>query len=169
MTMQTSSGQAGNAVHAALQAMARQLETTGQFGAITVSATPAKTIRLEAAAKASAEPAFYRVEIGGDGTGQVSLVTAARYLSQSIEADLVHTGDKLDELLKDELLDQAYEGPALRVDHFRDDDKLFTFRSRLPAALASVAAIKQGDLLKIVLAYEACFRPLGDMEADDDE
>jgi hypothetical protein len=108
------------------------------------------------------------VEITG-GEVCVSLVTAARYLSQSIEADLVNTGDKLEDLLWDELVDQGYEGAQLRVEHFRDPEKLFTFRSRLPQTVEKMRT-KAGatTLTRVLLAYEACFRPLGDMEAGED-
>ena len=47
----------------------------------------------------------------------------------------------------------------LKIEHFRSDDMLFTFRSPLPAG------IQAADAAKVLLAYEACFRNLGDMNA----
>jgi hypothetical protein len=107
-------------------------------------------------AKASAAPASYRLGAEG-GTLWVSLVTADRWLSESIEADLMHTGDKLEDLLEEEFAELGRPGERPRVEHFRSDDMLFTFRSEVPSADAETAAT-------YLLAYEACFRRLGDME-----
>jgi len=128
-----------------------------------------RELRLECAALASASPAFFRVEREGDRVW-VSLVTADRWLSQSIEADLVHTGDKVEELLEEELADLGYTGPKVVFEHFRSEDKLFTFRTSLtvPHGNFSDPAFihNAGSLL---LAYEACFRELGDMNASGDD
>jgi hypothetical protein len=116
---------------------------------------------LRCHAPASAEPAWYALFRDGAAV-YIALQTPARYLSQSIEQDLVHTGDKIEDLLQEELTELGHEGPALRVEHFRDEQKLYTFRSALsPGASVESAA-------KILLAYEACFRHLGDMEAGED-
>lgn len=128
---------------------------SGVFGPVEV-----KGGRLVCAAKASAEPAAYRVEAEG-GKLWVSLVMADRWLSESIESDLMHTGDKLEELLEEELVDQGYTGPALGFEHFRSEDKLFTFRSALPAEAERDPEVTA----RCLLGYEACFRNLGDMNA----
>src|SRR5689334_6692804 len=78
-------------------AVRKHAEASGVFGPVSI-----KGGRLVCQAKASAEPASYRLEVDG-GRLWVSMVTTNRWLSQSIEADLVHTGDKLDELLDEEL------------------------------------------------------------------
>lgn len=119
--------------------------------------------RLVCEAKASAEPAFYRVSRDSAGLW-VELVTADRWLSESIESQLMHSGDDLEELLEEELADVGYDGPTPAVEHFRSEDRLFTFRSRVPDGgdQAEAAAL-------ILLAYEQCFRNLGDMEAGEDE
>jgi hypothetical protein len=120
---------------------------------------------LSCAAKASAAEAFFR--LSWDGKPWVSLVTKDRWLSQSIEADLVHTGDKLEELLAEELADLDYTGPAPAFEHFRSEDKLFTFRSVVPVRVGDPGA---ADVCAtFMLAYEACFRRLGDMEAGEEE
>ena len=126
---------------------------------------------LSAAAKASAQPADYRLMIE-DGALWVALLTADRWLSQSIEADLVHTGDKLNELIHEELVNLGWEGFVPTFEHFRDQKKLYTFRTRLTppldhSRLGSPESIDKAALA--LLAYEAAFRPLGDMAADDDE
>jgi hypothetical protein len=105
------------------------------------------------------------VDVDGDGRVAVSLVTSNRWLSESIEAELMHTGDKIEELLEEELIDQGYEG-KLTCQHYRSDDMLFTFRSEVPVKPDSNGAAGAASCL---LAYEACFRELGDMETDGEE
>jgi hypothetical protein len=137
----------------------------GVFGTVELIGTGQRAA-LQCAAGASAAPAFYRLFFEGQVLW-VALVTADRWLSQSIEADLVHTGDKLEDLIEEELVDQGLEGVRLRMEHFRSEEKLFTFRSPVPARAgdpgAAVAAAK------CLLAYEACFRNLGDMSAGQDD
>ena len=119
--------------------------------------------------------AFYKLLIeGADGSAPevwIGLFTADRWLSESIESDLLHTGDKMEELLDEELVELDYVGDPVPIEHFRDDAKVYVFRSRL--------TIKDGDsptnqdvidrAVKIMLGYEACFRQLGDMSPSEDE
>lgn len=120
---------------------------------------------LDCRARASAAPAAYRVEEDEDGLW-VSLVMTDRWLSESIEANLLHSGDKLEELLDEELAELGYDGPSLTYEHFRSDDMLFTFRSRIPKGSGQIGS----TAATFLLAYEACFRNLGDMsKADGDE
>lgn len=124
---------------------------------------------IECAAKEAAAPAWYRVEVEGDRAA-VSLVMADRWLSHSIEADLLHTGDKMEDLLDEELVELGVkhggrEVQGLRVEHYRSEDKLFTFRTPLPW---KVEEMTPETLAGCLLAYEACFRGLGDMEAGDE-
>lgn len=128
------------------------------FGEMTVDGH-----RLQAVARDAAAPAFYRVDVGG-GEVWVSLVTADRWLSESIEADLMHSGDKLEELIEEELVDLGEDPGAVSFEHFRSDDMLFTFRTKLPDAAT-------GDperTCRYLLAYEACFRNLGDMSESEE-
>lgn len=129
-----------------------QAERAGVFGDVRVEGGV-----LVCPAKASAEPADYRVSVDAKGQAWVELVTANRWLSESIETDLVHTGDKLNELIDEELADLGWEGGASTFEHFRSDDLLFTFRSRVPGA-------DPRDVGVWLLAYEQCFRQLGDMD-----
>lgn len=145
------------AVQAVLRGVAEGARHAGVFAEVQESAT-----RVQCTAKNCPEPAWYRVESQADGLW-VSLVTPHRYLSQSIEADLVHTGDKLQELVSDELLNLGFDGFAPAVEHFRSPDMLFTFRSHIPARAEEANAAK--TCLTFLLAYEACFRCLGDMGA----
>ncbi len=92
----------------------------------------------------------------------VILRSSDRWLSESIEADLMHSGDKLEELIAEELLEFDHEFP-IRFEHFRDEHKRYVFRT--PTPLDPNA----DQLVALLLAYEAAFRQLGDMggEADD--
>lgn len=144
-----------------LDAVAARARESGVFGSVVV-AGERLTCR---AADADAE---YRLEPDPSGALWVSLVTADRWLSESIEAELLHTGDKMEELVDDELVELGFDGGPLKVEHYRSEDLLFTFRSRVPiegldpAGAARVAAV-------CLLAYQACFVQLGDMDGGDDE
>ena len=122
--------------------------------------------RLECKARDAAADAFYRLE-GRDGRLFVSLVTADRWLSESIESDLMHYGDPLEELVAEELAELGLDVPESEVvvKHFRSDDLLYTFETPLPAAIAS----DTDQTLRFLLAYEAAFRALGDMSGSDEE
>ncbi len=146
---------------ATLAAIADALRQAMVFAAVTTTPT-----RVECAAKDAAEVAHYRLDAGSEGLW-ISLVTPARYLSQSIEADLVHSGDKLDDLLADELVDAEYAGPALHIEHYRDAERLYTFRARVGTAGGSLPDTT--NLVRAILAFEATFRSLGDMSAGGDD
>lgn len=135
-----------------LERVRERAEKAGVFGPVRIEAG-----RLVCPAAASAEPADYRVSAEPDGSVWVELVTENRWLSESIETDLVHTGDKLNELLDEELADLGWEGTPSAFEHYRSDDMLFTFRSKVPDADAETVAVW-------LLAYEQCFRQLGDMD-----
>lgn len=151
-------------LEALLLAVAERARASGVFGEVRTTAA-----RLSCTAKDSAEPAEYRVFFDS-GRLFVALVTEHRWLSQSIEADLVHTGDKLDDLIAEELVEQGWTLGKLSFEHFRDERKLYTFRSSLPIDAGHLTAAQTSDLVtRALLAYESAFRPLGDMEADDDE
>jgi hypothetical protein len=146
---------------------AERAAQSGLFGALEFVPPPALALRCQA--KASADPAFYSLFLDA-GTLYVALQTPARYLSQSIEADLVFTGDKLEELLHEEMIELGYAGAPLSMQHFRSEDLLYTFRSPLAVTPEQWATHATRELVaQALLAYEATFRPLGDMEGDDDE
>ena len=64
--------------------------------------------------------------------------------------------------LDEELADVGYDGPTPTYEHFRSDDMLFTFRTKVPRVDADT-------VLKFLLGYEQCFRNLGDMEESDED
>lgn len=147
-----------------IDAVAKRARASGLFGSVTVERGV-----LSCAAPRSAAPAFYRVYAEG-GRAWVALVTPDRYLSQSVEQDLVHTGDKLGELIADELVDVEHPEPYTpAVEHFRDGEKLYTFRSAAPAGELSRGAEHAAQRLWLTLrAYAACFANLGDIDAGDE-
>ncbi len=122
--------------------------------------------RVECRAKECESEAFYRIE-QADGKWWVSFVTPDRWLSESIEADLEHTGDELDELLEEELAELGLEA-ALPYQHYRSEDRLFTFRSPLPPARGGEEGMAD-VAVRCLLAYEACFRELGDVAGAKEE
>lgn len=155
---------ASTALARMFDAVAAGARAAGVFAAVDVRAGGASPA-LECTPSDCPEEAFYRLDLQ-DGVLWVSLVTPHRYLSQSIEQDLVHTGDKLHELLGDELIEQGFTAGAPAVEHFRSPAKLFTFRSRLPFSVRDAAgAANHAIALQFLLAFEATFRPLGDMSA----
>ena len=147
-----------NPVDDFLHRVREKVDEAGVFGEIRI----ADGI-LHCAARGSAAPAWYRLQ-RADGAWQVSLVTADRWLSESIEADLVHTGDPIEELIEEELAELGHDGEPLAVSHFRSDDMLYTFRSPLPIGEADEPAAIDAAA-RALLAYEAAFRELGDLRS----
>jgi hypothetical protein len=131
----------------------------------------ARDVESEAFYQLLVEPAGERGGGGGGGAGVwIGLHTADRWLSESIEADLLHLGDKMEDLLEEELVELDYDGGALAIEHFRDDAKVYVFRSPLMIK-GSDSPTDPGVIdraVKILLAYEACFGQLGDMSASDE-
>ncbi|MHC4976056.1 MAG: hypothetical protein ACYTF7_05550 [Planctomycetota bacterium] len=118
--------------------------------------------RVALGAVGSAEPAWYYLSYE-DGALWAGLATEDRWLSQSIEADLVHTGDSMVDLIEEELADLGGSTPIPSVDHFRDENLRYTFRTRLPADSSPE------DVALVIRAYEAAFRELGDMSESEDD
>jgi hypothetical protein len=121
---------------------------------------------IRCAAKGSGAEAWYVLEQSGSRC-VVSLITPDRWLSESIEADLMHYGDPLEELIEEELVELGWTGAAPQVKHYRSDDRLYTFISEIPLS-ADVSTHAQ-TATTWLLAYEAAFRELGDMTADAEE
>ncbi|MAE60726.1 MAG: hypothetical protein CMJ49_05125 [Planctomycetaceae bacterium] len=90
-----------------------------------------------------------------------------RWLSESIEADLMHCGDDLDELIEDELaeLGEDYRPP---VEHFRNDQMRYVFRSAVPTAAVEDAGAAD-RMCRLLLACEAALGHLGQMSGPEDE
>jgi hypothetical protein len=120
--------------------------------------------RLRCHAKDCPEPAWYELASVGSQL-IVRFATPDRWLSESIESDLMHFGDPLEELVEEELAELGWRGKVPTIRHFRDDDKLYTFENPVPAE--SVASPEL--VAKFLFAYEAAFRALGDVGGGDEE
>lgn len=115
----------------------------------------------------SAEEAFYRLQPRSEGLFVV-LDMKDRWQSESIESDLMHSGDSLEELFDEELAELGYEGDTPTYQHFRNDEMRFVFQSPVP--IDGRSADEAGVIAsQYLLGYEACFRQLGDMDEDDGE
>lgn len=126
-------------------------------------------VLLIAVAKDTPEPVFYRLEVV-DGLLAVSWCSPDRYISQSIETDVLWTGDDLDDLIDEELVDLGWNRGRLKpLKHFRNDEMLFVFISQTPIKAGEATEADAADLAKAVLAYEIAFRELGDMAGDEDD
>ena len=114
----------------------------------------------------SAEPAWYRVFVDQDAIW-ISLETEDRWLSGSIEGDLVNTGDKLDELIEEEVVDLGHVDAQVSFDHFRSEDMLYVFRSKLSTPINDPQSAEHA--LIWLLGYEVVFRDLGDMDVSEED
>lgn len=147
-------------VTAILDRIRTAADAAGVFGALELSGN---TLRCRA--RESAEEAWYVVE-STPAAITVALTTADRWLSESIEADLMHYGDPIEELIEEELVELGWSGPSPTVKHYRSDDMLYTFISVVPT---SGTEQERADAASTwLLAYEAAFRELGDMTADEE-
>lgn len=122
--------------------------------------------KLRCAAKGAGAEAWYRIEREG-GTLYVSLVTPDRWLSESIEADLMHYGDPIEELIEEELVEQGEQPTTPVVQHYRSEDMMYTFRTPIPQVADEARQVEIAA--RYLLAYEAAFRELGDMTAEEED
>lgn len=153
---------------ALLETIARRVRDADRFDRVEIDAG-----RLKAHARVVESPCWHQVgpleTVDRASQIWVGMYTPDRWLSGSIEADVLHMGDKYEDLLEEELVDQGYN-TRLDIQHFRDDDKVFVFRSAVPLeegqSLDDPALADR--LTRTLLAYEACFRELGDMVPEED-
>ena len=146
----------------ALDIIVQGAKNANVFGLIELSGDT-----LTLSAWGAAEPACYRVYLDSD-TPIIELATKDRWLSESIEAELVESGDKLDELIEDELVDLGYDEDTgvIKFEHYRSDDMEFVFRSKV---IPMNNQEQSQACLQWLLAYEQCFRQLGDMDESEDD
>ena len=143
-----------------LQRVRDRLAAAAVFDRVEVAAD-----NLRAYPKLAESQAWYEVSADDNDRLWVGLYTPDRWLSESIEADLMHQGDKIEDLLEDELIDQGFD-QRLAVDHFRDEELRYVFRSRVEVDRRQAEAAER--LARVVLAYDACFSQLGDMSPQDE-
>jgi hypothetical protein len=159
MTMIQPSSQTAAAIEQLLDAVAERARQADLFGPVT-----RRPGMVECAAKLCPEDAAFRIALE-DGDLYVSWVTPDRYMSQSIEADLMWTGDDLADMIDEELSDQGWSGDRLGpLEHFRSAEKQFTFRSKLPLSVARLDPPRHAETaVQALLGYEAAFGVVGDM------
>jgi len=132
--------------------------SSGQFGEMSCSDT-----RLSLRARGC--DAEYRLDHAG-GEWIVSFVTPDRWLSESIETDLLHTGDPIEELIEEELAELGERGAKVAVKHFRSDDRLYTFSAPLSRPKQAPAGADEETVRHAstyLRAFEAAFSALGDV------
>lgn len=119
----------------------------------------------------TAEPdtkALYKLTVGESDDIYVGIYTLDRWLSESIEADLVEHKDDIEELLADEMYELGIDD-GLPVFHFRDEDLQYVFRSQI--LMPSDKPIDGPEFVeyvtKVLLSYEATFSQLGDLVYED--
>ena len=144
-----------------LESLAQRVRTHDVFGDVRVLDG-----RLRCDARDAAAPAWYAVESDGRDW-VVSLSTADRWLSESIETDLLHFGDPLEELIEEELVELGGEGPVPAPKHYRAEDRTYVFRNTVTVSTDRERSLERVALW--LLAYEAAFRNLGDMAGGDEE
>jgi hypothetical protein len=120
--------------------------------------------RIRCHAKDAPEPAWYELAAVA-GRLVVRFATPDRWLSESIESDLMHFGDPIEELVEEELAELGWKGKVPVIRHFRDDDRLYTFENNLPDGMDGDAEMAA----KFLFAYEAAFRSLGDVGGGDED
>lgn len=121
--------------------------------------------RLRCRARGAAAEAWFTVEREGDAWA-VGLETPDRWLSESIEGDMLEGRDSAEELVDDELVEVGFPHRCGKVRHFRDDAKVYVFRTPVP--LGGVADPAAG-VTTFLMAFEAAFSQLGDMQGSDGE
>lgn len=97
----------------------------------------------------------------------VRFETPDRWLSESVEADLYHASDSLDELLEESLDELEWPvdvAPVRPFRHYRNDALSYVFEHDVP---------EHGDAAETactwLLAYEATFHELGDVAGEAEE
>ncbi|MCA9293316.1 MAG: hypothetical protein KDA20_05825 [Phycisphaerales bacterium] len=154
--------------------------TTGQRAALDAAATSLREAEtfakvelrrpgLWAHPAGTEAEAFYRIEFEGTGEVWASWCSPDRYLSQSIESELMWSRDDLDDMLDEELVDLGWDAGALKpLKHYRDDEQLFVFRALLPLRGAALVAGDGENLARCLMAFDRVFCELGDMKDDDE-
>jgi len=139
-----------------LKSIATKATDLGVFAGVSLNGNDLECAALEAAA-----PATYSLTVDG-GRVTVRLRTADRWLSESIETDLLHYGDAIEDLVAEEMVELGGDGQIPKIRHFRNDAREYVFENEIPQADDRTA-------LLFLLADEAAFRQLGDMGGGDED
>lgn len=160
MTTPVPTSCSSEAAQSVLTALAASATARGTFATV-----ESLSDRIRCHAKDCPEPAWYEVQATDRGW-IVRFATPDRWLSESIESDLMHFGDPIEELVEEELAELGWRGKVPVIRHFRDDAKLYTFEN----VVSVDGATPSTELIaKFLFAYEAAFRALGDVGGGDEE
>ena len=118
--------------------------------------------RLVALARGAAAEAHYSLQRTA-GLWEVLMLTKDRWLSESIEAEVMHHGDSLEELIEEELIDLGLDSVEVTMQHYRDDDFRYVFKSPIRSEATDT------EIATWLLGYEAAFKQLGDMTEDQED
>ena len=111
--------------------------------------------------------AHYVLTRSPEGALTIRFETPDRWLSESIEADLYHSSDSLEELLEESLDELEWPVDAIPVTkfrHYRSDDLRYVFENAIPNRNDELE-----DALTWILAYEATFHELGDVAGEEED
>ena len=97
-----------------------------------------------------------------EGGCLLALMTKDRWLSESIEGDLEHTGDELEELFEEELVELDWDGAVPTFRHFRNEQREYVFSCVWPSETPAEIAVA-------LQAMVVMFTELGDMGGEDEE
>ena len=142
-----------------LQTVASAIPAEGPFASIEVLGD-----RIRCHAKDAPAPAWYELAATDDGI-IVRFATPDRWLSESVETDLMHFGDPIEELIEEELAELGWNGSVPTVRHFRDYARLYTFENTVPTTPEQASETAR----LFLLAYEQAFRALGDVGGGDED
>lgn len=105
-----------------------------------------------------------------EGGLEVSMKTPDRWVSQSVEATLMNSGDSLEDLIDEELVELGCDEGPLPIKHFRDDERVYVFVSPAPVEVEDAGTEASAQTaLACLLAYERAFSPLGDFAGGDED
>lgn len=140
-----------------LEAVAEKARESGAFSSVELDGEGLCARFIETDVDAA-----FRLDPGEAGI-DVSMKTPDRWLSQSVEATLVNSGDSIEELIDEELVELGCDDGPLPMKHFRDEQMRYVFVSPAPSGASA------DTLLACLLAYERAFAPLGDFAGDEDD
>lgn len=143
----------------------RSLQTHAQEASI-FAAVAVDGSRLECEARDASAKAEYRVEASAEGW-RISLGTADRWLSESIESQLVESRESMEDLLREELIDLEWMDHPPKIRHFRDDSRRYVFECTIPFGDDPADDLRRTTCF--LFAFESMFRQLGDMSGAESE
>lgn len=153
------------AIESLFKQVCEQVQDKGVFASVKLDAL---ALVCQAKTDDPETKAWYKLTVGESDELYVGVYTEDRWLSESIEADLVEHKDDIEELLADEMYELGID-EGLGVYHFRDEQLQYVFRSQilLPADQPVEGQDFVDYVTKALLSYEATFCQLGDLVCED--